>query len=69
MPVVGKDAKREIRGFLSIVASGKLLPSQVIYTGKMPGCHAKITFPQGWHITHTESHWSTVETMLQYLTM
>ncbi len=44
-----------------------LLPPQVIYQGKTHGCHAKVTFPSSWHITQSESHWSTEQTMLEYL--
>ena len=67
VPVIGKDDKREITVLLAVSAGGVLLPPQVIYPGKTPGCHTKITFPQGWHITHSCNHWSTEETMLQYL--
>ena len=67
VPVIGKGDKREITVLLTISAAGVLLPPQVIYPGKMTGCHARITFSQGWHITHSENHWSTEETMLQCL--
>ena len=67
MPVVGKEDKREITVLLSVTASGHLLPPQVIYQGKTVGCHAKITFPDDWHITHSESHWSNEATMLQFI--
>ena len=63
--VVGKDDKREITVLLAVSASGTLLPPQLIYPGKTPGCPAKINFPQRWHITHSDNHWSTEETMLQ----
>ena len=65
VPVVSKDDKREITVVLAVSASGTLLQPQVIYAGKTPGCHAKITFPRNWHITHSDNHWSTEETMLQ----
>ena len=67
VPVVGKEDKREITVLLAISASGVLLPSQVIYQGKTPGCHAKTTFPSSWNITHSDSHWSTESTMLEFL--
>lgn len=67
VPVVGKDDKREITVLLTVTASGHLLPPQVIYQGKTDGCHARITFPDGWHVTHSESHWSTERTMLDFL--
>ena len=64
---IGKDDKREITVLLAVSASGSLLPPQLIYPGRTPGCHAKITFPQEWHITHSDNHWSTEDTMLQYI--
>ena len=67
VPVIGKDDKREITVLLAVSASGTLLPPQVIYAGKTQGCHAKITFPRGWHITRSDNHWSTEATMLQYI--
>lgn len=65
--IVGKEDKREITLLLTITASGYLLPPQVIYQGKTPGCHAKVTFPESWAITHSDSHWSTEATMLQFI--
>ena len=67
VPVVGKDDKREVTILLSIAATGDLLPPQVIYQGKTSGCHAKVTFPEGWNITQSESHWSNESTMLEYI--
>ena len=67
VPVMGKEDKREITVLLAISASGVLLPPQVIYQGKTPGCHAKITFPSDWNVTHSDSHWSTESTMLEFL--
>lgn len=65
--VVGKEDKREITVLLSVAASGDMLPPQVIYQGKTQGCHAKVTFPEDWNVTHSESHWSTESTMLEYI--
>ena len=64
VPDVGKDDKREIAVLLAVSASGTQLPPQ---PRKTPGCHAKITFPRGWHITHSGNHCCTEETMLQYI--
>ena len=65
--VVGKEDKREITVLLTVTATGRLLPPQVIYQGKTPGCHPKVTFLAPWNITHSESHWSNEETMLEYV--
>lgn len=67
IPVVAKDDKREITVVLAATASGTLLPPQVIYQGKTTGYHAKVTFPEKWHITHSDNYWSTEHTMLEYL--
>ncbi len=45
---------------------GGLLPPQIIYEGKTKACEAKFDFPDSWSITHSTSHWSNEETMLQY---
>ena len=65
MAVVGKEDKREITVLLTVAATGRLLHPQVVYQGKTPGCHPKVTFPAPSNITHSESHWSTGETMLE----
>lgn len=67
IPVVGMEDKRETTVLLADTASGTLLPPQVIYQGKTPGCHAKVTFPEKWNITHSDSHWSTESTIVEYL--
>ena len=67
IPVVWLEDKREITVVLAATAAGTLLPPQVIYQGKTTGCHAKVAFPDKWHVTHSESHWSTERTMLEYL--
>ena len=66
VPVVGKGDKREVTVVLAVTASGKLLPPQLIYQGKTNGYHPKITFPTKWNVTHSTSHWSTAETMVEY---
>ena len=47
--------------------SGEFLPLQVIYTGKTTRCHPKFCFPSEWNVTHSPKHWSTEETMLEYV--
>ena len=41
------------------------MPPQLIYTGRTPRCHP--SFPENWNVTHSESHWSTVTTMIEFL--
>ena len=64
----GFDDMRGITMLSTVNANGNLLPPQVIYQGTTNRCHPQnVTFPDPWHITHTPTHWSNVDTMLQYL--
>ena len=65
--VVGLDDKREITVLLSVSLDGQLLPPQVIYAGKTPRCHPSVVVPPGWYITHSQNHWSTEETMIEFI--
>ena len=47
--------------------AGEALPGQVIYQGTTNQCHPKYEFPGSWNITHTASHWSTENTILEYI--
>ena len=64
--IKGLDDKREITILLGISMSGSMVPPQVIYAGKTNKCHAEITFPQLWNITHSSNHWSNSDTMKEY---
>ena len=46
---------------------GDFLPLQLIYKGKTDRCHPKFLFPDNWDITHARKHWSTEETICQYI--
>ena len=65
--MIGLDDKREVTALLAVSMTGELLPSQIIYGGKTPRCHPSVNIPPGWNITHSQSHWSTKETMLEYV--
>ena len=56
VPIAGIDDKRKITATLTVTASGKMLPAQVIYGGKTPACLPDVKFPCGWHITYTPYH-------------
>lgn len=64
--VIGCEDKRQITVVLAIAMDGTLLPPQVIYSGKTNKCHAAVTFPDSWNITHTENHWSNTQTMIEF---
>ena len=63
--IVGMGDKRQIT---AVSLSGHSLPPQLIYTGKTAACHAQVTFPADWHITHTPNHWANESTMRDYVT-
>ena len=57
------DDKQQITAMLTVSASGRLLPAQIIYEGKTPACIPKITFPSDWHVTYTTNHWANEDTI------
>ena len=65
--VIGKEDKREMTVLLSCTMYGFLLPPHLIYCGKANKCHPDIIFPPGWDIHHSETHWSTEDTMLHFI--
>lgn len=60
------EDKREVTLLLTINMAGKILPPQLIYSGKTTRCLPAYSFPSDWNVTFSESHWSTVDTMLEY---
>ena len=65
--VVGVNDKRMITAIFCGSAVGDFLPPQVIYQGKTERCHPHFRFPSDWDVTHSPRHWSTEETMIQYV--
>ena len=65
--IVGVNDKQQKTAVFCGTLTGDFLPIQLIYQGKSPHCHPHFTFPEGWHITHSPRHWSTEQTMLQYI--
>ena len=65
--LVGKDEKRQI----TVVIAGSMvrdfLPPQLVYQGKTTRCLPQVKFPESWHITHSENHWSNEHTMKEYI--
>ena len=64
---VGKGDKRGVTAVIGSTVRGRLIPPQLIYKGKTRRCHPRFQFPDKWHITQNNNHWSTSETMMQYL--
>lgn len=67
--LIGLDDKRGITVLLGVSLAGDVLPPQVIYTGKMARCHPKVQVPPGWNVTHSDNHWSTKKTMVEFADM
>ena len=65
--IKGVNDKRQITAVFCGSLTGDFLPIQVIYKGKTNRCHPKFAFPSDWHVTHSPKHWSTEETMVQYI--
>lgn len=63
----GLSDKRNITSVITVDASGEMLPMQLIYSGKTVRSVPKYTFPDGFHVTQNENHWSTEHTMLEYI--
>ena len=67
VPIKGSDDKRQYTILLACTLNGDFLPPQILYQGKTEQCHPNVVFPEDWDIWHTESHWSTTNSMLRYV--
>ena len=65
--VAGIKDKRLITAIFCGSLTGDFLPMQIVYKGKTERCHPKYKFPIDRSITHSPNHWSTEQTMLEYL--
>ena len=65
--IVGTNDKRMITAVLCGSLTGDFLPVQLVYKGKTNRCHPRFKFLLDWNITHSPRHWSTEDTMKEYL--
>ena len=65
--LTGLNDKRQITALFCGTLSGEFLPIQLVYQGKTSRCYPRYQFPEDWNITHSPKHWSTEETMKEYL--
>jgi len=65
--IAGLDDKRNVTLVLTFSATKVLLRAQIIYEGKTDACHANFDFPDHLLPTHSESHWSTEETIIHFI--
>jgi len=67
--VIGIDNKHQITATFAASLFSNFLPVQMVYQRKTTKCHPAMKFPEGWHITHTPSHWCNEDTMVDYITI
>ena len=63
--IAGLGDKRQITATFAGSLSREFLPMQILYQGKTDRCHTKhtCTFPDGFHVHHTQNHWVNEETV------
>jgi len=65
--IIGLNDKQQITAVFCGNLLGEFLTMQVIYKGKTKRCHSQFEFPSDWHTTHSAKHWSTEDTMVEYI--
>ena len=66
--ICGVSDKRQVTAVFCGSAIGDFLPAQITYQGKTKHCHPEFKFPIDWNVTHSPKHWSTEDTMVEYIT-
>lgn len=68
--VMGVEDKRQITAIIASSLTGHLLPLQLIFGGSTDKCEPmkshRIIKAQ-FHVTHSDNHWSTIDTMKEYM--
>ena len=60
--------KRQITAVFACSLRGDFLPIQLIFQGTTQKCLPNsVNFPDGWHLTYTNNHWSNESTMIDYI--
>ena len=75
--LVGQEEKRQITAVVASALSGEMLPLQLIFTGQDKNKKEQRAVPtlsevtakrtRNWHLTQTHNHWSTLESMKDYI--
>ena len=65
--IVGVDDKQQITAVFAACLMWVFLPLQLIYKGTTHICLPAVSFPDDWHITHSDNHWSNESTMKVYI--
>ena len=61
------DDKRQITATFCDNIVGDFLSVQLIYGSVNDKCHPKVKFPELFHITHSQNHWSNKNIVMEYL--
>ena len=77
VPIVGKDEKRQITAVVASTLEGEMLPLQLIFAGQDKNKQEQKAVPtlnevttkrvRDWHLTQTHNHWSSLESMKDYI--
>ena len=67
VPIANVVDKRQITATFCVNIVGDFLPVQLIYRGVTDKCHSKVKFPESFHITHSQNHWSNEDVVMEYL--
>ena len=67
VPIANVDDQRQITATFCVNIVGDFLPVQLIYGGVADKCHLKVKFPELFHITHSQNHWSNEDINMEYL--
>ena len=70
VPIAGAEEKRQITAVLGSTLAGEFLPLQLVFEGKTARSrpeHTSDTLSAGFHLTNSENHWSTLQTMQEYV--
>ena len=64
--MVGVNDKHQVAAIFCGALTGDFLPLLLVYKGKTLLCHPHFEFPSRWHITESQKHWSSKQTILLY---
>jgi hypothetical protein len=80
VPILGFDDKRCVTAVVACSLAGDLLPLQLVFTGQDTNTKQQKSIPtldppiqaavrsEGWHLTQTRNHWSSMQSMKDYMT-
>ena len=67
IPIAKVDDKRQLTATFCVNIGGDFLRLQLIYGSVTDKYHPKVKFPESFHITHSQNHWSNKNIVMEYL--